>query len=39
MGTPFIGQHDNAKMGMLIFLSWLNTFMLGIVLVFLAMSL
>ena len=28
MGTPFIGQHDNAKMGMLIFLTWLNTFLL-----------
>ena len=38
MGTPFIGQHDNAKMGMLIFLSWLNTFLLTIVLVFIAMS-
>ena len=28
MGTPFIGQHDNAKMGRLIFLTWLNTFLL-----------
>jgi len=28
MGTPFIGQHDNAKMAMLIFLSWLNTLLL-----------
>jgi len=35
MGTPFIGQHDNAKMGMLIFLAWLNTFLLTICLIFL----
>ena len=36
MGTPFIGQHDNAKMGMLIFLSWLNTLLLATIIIFLA---
>ena len=39
MGTPFIGQHDNAKMGMLIFLSWLNTFLILINTIFISIIL
>ena len=36
MGTPFIGQHDNAKMGMLIFLAWFNTLLILVNTIFLA---
>ncbi len=34
MGVPFIGQHDNAKMGVLLFLSWLNTLLLLTITIF-----
>jgi hypothetical protein len=37
MGTPFIGQHDNQKMSMLIFLTWLNTMILLINTIFIWM--
>jgi hypothetical protein len=35
MGTPFIGQHDKAQVSTILFLSWLNTFLLSSVIVFL----
>lgn len=34
MGVPFIGQHDNAKMAMLLFLAWLNTLLLLTITIF-----
>ena len=39
MGVPFIGQHDNAKMGVLLFLSWVNTLLLLINTIFIGMYL
>ena len=35
MSTPFIGQHDKAQVSTILFLSWLNTFLLLSVVVFL----
>ena len=35
MSTPFIGQHDKAQVSTILFLSWLNTFLLLRVVVFL----
>ena len=35
MRTPFIGQHDKAQVSTILFLSWLNTFLLSSVIVFL----
>ena len=35
MGTPFIGQHDKAQISTILFLSWLNTFLLSLVIVYL----
>ena len=35
MSTPFIGQHDKAQVSTILFLSWLNTFLLRSVIVFL----
>lgn len=35
MGTPFIGQHDKAQVSTILFLSWLNTFLLSSIIVFL----
>ena len=29
MGTPFIGQHDKAQVSTILFLTWLNTCLLG----------
>mgnify|MGYP001411608964 FL=1 len=33
MGTPFIGQHDKMQISTILFLCWLNTFLLGLILV------
>jgi len=33
MGTPFIGQHDKATVNVILFLCWLNTFLLGLAIV------
>ena len=35
MSKPFIGQHDKAQVSTILFLSWLNTFLLSSVIVFL----
>ena len=35
MGTPFIGQHDKAQVSTILFLTWLNTFLLSLVITFL----
>ena len=35
MGTPFIGQHDKAQVSTILFLTWLNTCLLGGVIVYL----
>ena len=35
MSTPFIGQHDKAQVSTILFLSWLNTFLLSLVIVYL----
>ena len=35
MSTPFIGQHDKAQVSTILFLTWLNTFLLSSVIVFL----
>ena len=35
MSTPFIGQHDKAQVSTILFLSWLNTFLLSSIIVFL----
>jgi len=35
MGTPFIGQHDKAQVSTILFLTWLNTFLLSLVIVYL----
>ena len=33
MSTPFIGQHDKAQVSTILFLTWLNTFLLSSVIV------
>ena len=35
MSSPSIGQHDKAQVSTILFLSWLNTFLLSSVIVFL----
>ena len=35
MSTPFIGQHDKAQVSTILFLTWLNTFLLSSVIVYL----
>ena len=35
MSTPFIGQHDKAQVSTILFLTWLNTFLLSLVIVYL----
>ena len=35
MSTPFIGQHDKAQVSTILFLTWLNTFLLSLVITFL----
>ena len=38
MGTPHIGQVDNMRMSTLLFLAWLNTCLLGIIVAFFIME-
>lgn len=38
MGTPFIGQHDKAQVSTILFLAWLNTLLMSVILIIMIMN-
>ena len=38
MGTPFIGQHDKAQVSTILFLTWMNTLLMSVILIIMIME-